>query len=509
MRLNLKNISAIILLACFITSCDLDTVPTASLETKDVFKDTKNAESVLRGAWQHLFNDGRTYASIGIGSSMLNDDFSGSDVVRTLSYGFSGSYQLTNGYGRGEYNTVLWDLMYDPINNCNNIIKYIDGVEGTIQDKELIKGQAFATRGFLYLYLASHYSFAIDKDPDAVCVPIYTEPTDYSIASTGNPASSVSEVYKQALDDLEEALKLIPSGFSHGSDPKTQYFPDHLVTLGLLARTNLYARNWQEAYNYAVEALKLNDYLMNEDEYKKGFNDFNNKEWMWAYSGTVTDNDACYLFHFKDCTTPGSYYTSVNADPWFKAMYQDGDYRKDLFNWGLTRNKNWALLNSKFKFKDINNMLADLVLMRSSEMYLIKAEAAARIAGKESEAQQTLQTLRNARMKSGLAATITETGDALIKEIWKERRKELWGEGFSLTDIIRNQQSVERKEYEETITVDGEDITVYGHSRVNFADNSQFEPNSKYYLFRIPEVEERNNKNLYSKYPRLSIYDIK
>ena len=33
-------------------------------------------------------------------------------------------------------------------------------------------------------------------------------------------------------------------------------------------------------------------------------------------------------------------------------------------------------------------MLADLVLMRTSEMYLIKAEAAAHLAGKEGEAPQ-------------------------------------------------------------------------------------------------------------------------
>ncbi|MDU1891229.1 MAG: RagB/SusD family nutrient uptake outer membrane protein [Dysgonomonas sp.] len=509
MKLNYKNIFVAILLACFTVSCDLDTTPTNAMETKAVFKDTKNAESVLRGAWRYIFNSGNTYASIGIGTNMLNDDFAGSDVVRTLSYGFSGSYQMTNGYGRGEYNSVLWNLMYTPINNCNNIIKYIDDVSGTNEDKERIKGQAYATRGYLYMYLASHYSFAIDKDPNAVCVPIYTEPTDVDVAKTGNPAASVSEVYKQALDDLGEALKLIPESYSRGSEATKQYMPDHLVTLGLLARTNLYARNWKEAYDNAVEALALNNYLMTEDEYKSGFSDCTNKEWMWAYSGTLDDSDACYLFHFKDCTSPESYYTSVNVDPWFKAMFEDGDYRKDLFNWGQTAYLNWALLNSKFKFKDAKNELGDIVLMRSSEMYLIKAEAAARIAGKETEAQQILQTIRNARMKSGTATPVTATGDDLIKEIWKERRKELWAEGFSLTDIIRNQQSVERKEYTEKIIVDGEEITVNGHTRLTFPDGSAFEPNSKYYLFRIPETEELQNKNLYSKYPRLSIYDQK
>lgn len=154
-------------------------------------------------------------------------------------------------------------------------------------------------------------------------------------------------------------------------------------------------------------------------------------------------------------------------------------------------------------------MLADLVMMRTSEIYLIKAEAAAHLAGKESIAQETLKALRDARMKEGkIAKAVTETGDDLIKEIWLERRKELWGEGFALTDLIRNQQSVERKEYEETITVDGKPITVKGHTILSLPDKTPFTPNSKYYLFRITEKEELQNSLLYSKYPRLPFYDL-
>ena len=112
-------------------------------------------------------------------------------------------------------------------------------------------------------------------------------------------------------------------------------------------------------------------------------------------------------------------------------------------------------------------------------------------------------------MKKGLsAAKVTETGDALIREIWKERRKELWGEGFSLTDIIRNQQSVERKEYYETISIDGKKVTLKGHTALSLPDGTPFVPNSVYYLFRIPEKEELQNVNLYSKYPRLADYDL-
>ena len=138
------------------------------------------------------------------------------------------------------------------------------------------------------------------------------------------------------------------------------------------------------------------------------------------------------------------------------------------------------------------------------------------------------------------AAEITATGDDLLKEIWLERRKELWGEGFALTDIIRNQQPVERKAWQhfvectynehedgsvtdktpivtetgDVIFADDKDeayqskycVILQGHSTVKLPDGTDFVPNSKYYLFRITEQEELQNLNLYNDHPKLDIY---
>lgn len=543
MKFNYKNICLAALAACSVTACDLDTAPTTSLEANAVFKNLENADRVIRGSWNYIFNSGSTYASIGYGAIMINDDFAGSDVVRTTSYGYSSSYNLTNGYGRGEINDVMWDMVYDPINNCNAVIKNIDGISGDQTEKNRIKGQAYATRGFLYMLLASHYSFAIDKDPDAVCVPIYTEPTDYDMATTGKPAASVSEVYEQALNDLKWGYDLIPEDYNRGSNATDQYKIDHTVVTGLRARASLYARKWEDAYKYADEAMKLkNSYLMSEAEYKSGFNNALNKEWMWGYSCTLDDNLPAYNFYYKDTTTPGGGYTNFNTDPYFKELFDKNDYRRDLFKWGLnTGYGECAMLNYKFLFADINNMLGDVIMMRVAEMYLIKAEAAAHISGKTGEAQTLLKELRDARMKEGFESpAVTATGDELLKEIWLERRKELWGEGFSLTDIIRNQQSVERKKFEKYAMADithdskGQEIRtpkldedgdvilapedasdeykekncmlISGHPTLKFPDGSDFEVNSKYYLFRITEKEELQNQNLYNDHPKLSIY---
>ena len=158
---------------------------------------------------------------------------------------------------------------------------------------------------------------------------------------------------------------------------------------------SLYARKWEDAYKYADEAMKLkNSYLMSEAEYKSGFNNALNKEWMWGYSCTLDDNLPAYNFYYKDTTTPGGGYTNFNTDPYFKELFDKNDYRRDLFKWGLnTGYGECAMLNYKFLFADINNMLGDVIMMRVAEMYLIKAEAAAHISGKTGEAQTLLKEL--------------------------------------------------------------------------------------------------------------------
>lgn len=109
----------------------------------------------------------------------------------------------------------------------------------------------------------------------------------------------------------------------------------------------------------------------------------------------------------------------------------------------------------------------------------------------------------------GGAKTFEEAGatqENLIKEILTERRKELWGEGFGLSDIIRNQLAVVRKPY---VDADGKDIKVTVvtpggvkevdakyHTALKFGDGSNFVPNSPYYIFVVPQAEEQNNPNL-------------
>lgn len=257
---------------------------------------------------------------------------------------------------------------------------------------------------------------------------------------------------------------------------------------------------------------------MTESEYKAGFNSVDNKEWIWGHAQTNDQSNASYQFHYLDTTTKGSYYYSFNVDPYFRDLFEDGDYRKDMLFWATDPGADvesaayvW-MRNSKFRFRDIENQLGDIVLMRVAEIYLINAEAKAHL--NDPDAINKLNDLKTARGAKTINTNLSQQD--LLETIWLERRKELWGEGFSLIDIIRNQQAVVRKTYPEGpidyIYTDenGQTHTLkkktQGHRFFNFPDKSAFCPNSKYYLYRITDAEELANKNLYKDHPKLSIY---
>lgn len=507
-----KYFLVLILSSSLFISCDLNTTPTTSLDAGIVFDRADDADKILIGSWAYLMETFNTYRNPGYASFLQTSDVMGSDVTANGKYGPTrDNYPFTGIYSKNTTNALSWTLAYATINNMNGIIKNIDNASGSTDDKNRIKGQAYALRGFIYLHLASFYSFAIDKDPNAVCVPIYTEPSDAS--TVGKPAASVSEVYAQAVSDLEEALSLIPANYVRSS----KYKVDTQVVLGLLSRANLYSRNWTKAKEYSDQLLARNNYLMTESEYKSGFNSVDNKEWIWGHPQTPDQSNASYAFNYWDTTTNGSGYFSFNLDPYFRDLFDDGDYRKSMMYWDVNPGSSQATTTdvwmryAKFKFRE--DFTGDIVLMRTSEIYLINAEAKARL--NDPDAVIRLNDLKRAR--NAQTVSLDLSGQPLLDAIWLERRKELWGEGFSLVDIIRNQQKVVRKQYNELTPInytytDSEGVThtvpkyPKGHSIFKFPDGSDFAPNSKYYLYRITDSEETENPNLYSLHPKLDLY---
>jgi hypothetical protein len=85
--------------------------------------------------------------------------------------------------------------------------------------------------------------------------------------------------------------------------------------------------------------------------------------------------------------------------------------------------------------------MGDVPYMRAAEMYLIEAEAKARLndAAGASKALFDLIKTRDANYVQS-----TKTGDALIEEILTHRRIELWGEGHRFLDLKRTNAALNR-----------------------------------------------------------------
>ena len=142
-------------------------------------------------------------------------------------------------------------------------------------------------------------------------------------------------------------------------------------------------------------------------------------------------------------------YTSYHYDGYYSegkseaySFFDAGSYDLADFDFIHYRAGHFSLYS---KFPRMNSIpgvsmgsvgLARPTLMRTSEMYLIKAECEARgEGGGAAAAQQTLLVIQQRAQPSAMLST--NIGEALLDEVLMERRKELVGEGFRMYDILR------------------------------------------------------------------------
>ena len=476
----------------------LNTSPSDAVSEDIVLKNVDNLATISEGTWASMMDDfyGGTYSNPGFKTIALTSDAMADDVALiTTKYGFPTAYRFTQMNDKTQARvSAIWGQLYKIINNSNIIIANADKVEGDETAKKVLKGQALALRANTYLTIASFYQFSYLKDSLAKTAPIYTEPTTASTA--GNPKASLKEIYDLIFSDLLQAKDLLA-----GYERPAKYKINADVVNGLLARAYLNTGRWALAAA-AADAAQQDYPLMAPSEYSKGCNDVNNSEWIWGHPEIPSQSDGSYSFHFLDVSSASSYYYSFMADPLFGELFTAGDIRKTLFSWdGSAAAREGYLQYKKFKFKA--DQTADLVLMRSAEALLIKAEGYAR-SGNLAEGITALNQLRSAR--GATLFTGTSQSD-LVNEILTERRKELWGEGFGLSDIIRNQLAVVRKPYVDAsgndikvtvVTPDGtsKQVAAKYHTALKFSDGTDFVPNSPYYIFALPQAEEQNNPNL-------------
>ena len=440
----------------FTTSCKkeyLETKPTDQYSDVTVFSSTTNAYSALNGIHRMMYEQsGNYYTAYGqdkCGQQSINivADVLGDDVLLPNS---------TNSYYRGIYQwldsrneTAAWPryvytYYYMIIVNANMILKNIDAATGTDADKKLIKGQALAYRGWAHSMLVQFYAKRYDaatKPNSQLGVPIMIDNV-----TVGLKRSTVEEVYTQINKDLDESIVNLTGAVARSS--KSHF--DVGVVKGIKARVALTMQDWANAAKYASEA-RSGYSLMTNAEYIAGFNATTNREWMWG--SKVQDDQTNYFYGFFAFMSGNAPSTNIKQTP--KVINADlynlipaTDVRKKCWDpTGVNVPAPSGGLKAKYgilKFLTTTplttSFMGDPVYMRAGEMYLIEAEAKARL--NDATAQDILFTLVNNRNPSYVKST--NSGQALVDEILLQRRMELWGEGFRFFDLKRLNQSLNR-----------------------------------------------------------------
>jgi hypothetical protein len=451
MKKILYTITLAVAISLFSVSCNkdyLDTFPTDQIGAERALENTANAMASLNGIHRSMYFQWANQGEAGEGSMNINRDMLGEDLVMTSSGNgwYNTTYQWTA--HRGETNSVAyfpWRMYYRITANANLIINNIGKATGNPTLKNAIKGEALCYRAWSHFQLVQLYG----KRYDASATPNSQPGVPIMLTNNydGQPRNTVGEVYKQVIQDLDSAIIYL-TGYTRAN-------PSHFnvnVAKGIRARVALTMQDWATAATMASQARTGSGItLMTNTDYKAGFNNYATKEWIWG-SQVITDQTT-YFYSFFAYMSRNFSSTNIRGNPKAisSALYNNPaftatDVRKANFDptglhasLGLTSDFTKKLYTSqKFLAAGGADSRGDVVYMRAAEMYLIEAEAYARMGGQDAAAQTALNTLRQNRetVPANYVAS-TKTGQALIDEILLNRRLELWGEGFRFTDLKR------------------------------------------------------------------------
>lgn len=134
----------------------------------------------------------------------------------------------------------MWSYPYAVINRANVLLNAIEtGALPTGDELNNAKGEALALRALCHFNLLITYGKPYFVENGATPGVVLVK--DVLSADDLPGRSTVAEGYEMVINDLEEALKCI------GTEVKDGRFNSWAVK-GLLARVNLYKRDWDKAF---------------------------------------------------------------------------------------------------------------------------------------------------------------------------------------------------------------------------------------------------------------------
>lgn len=432
----------------------LETQPTTSVSGSSLTSTPDAALVSLNGIYRSMYTagwstTGNTHQCFGISAYNLMADVMGEDCIMAASgsgwFWYDCLYNVKARYTSGAWRSYdLWNAYYTWVSNANYLLAAEETISGSTTDVNYVMGQAYAIRAYSYFMLAQTFARTYKGHESEKCVPIYTEPT--TPQTEGQPRSTVQEVYAQITSDINKACELLKE-----TSTKDKSHIGYDVALGIKARIALVMEDWAAAKEASLAAISASSAKIVDVDSFKGLNSVDYKNVMWG-AKVIADQVGMYASFFSHMDADAGKYGASARKVINSELYAKMSPTDSRRAWWNAEDETQPLQQEKFKFADISTWMGDYVWMRIEEMYLIAAEAQARL-GNETEAKTLLSTLMakrdsgyNCSAKTGLALgkTTDDWTGSLLEEILIQRRIELWGEFGRVYDIRRLKQGFVR-----------------------------------------------------------------
>lgn len=407
--------------------------------------------------------------------------------------------------------TGPWSSLYSAIGSINFYLPRVDALlakgEMSAADAKMIslsRAEAHFFRAYYYAKMfdiyCQTYSDAL-KDQPALGLPLVTEYYPTADRSKYPGRSTMAETFNLIYSDLkiaEDAILKHEESEKDNLTPGSPYLNSWTIK-AFRARLALLQGNKADAVKYAQEVINSGLYEL------AGLSDY---AAIWLADDPVKEVIMQPFLNETEASDFGAfgdaYWTKKDGkSAWYIpsnstiSMYDKKDVRLGVF----IENRDLSITGSNVPTKCFtkfpgntayaNNSKAKGVNapkpFRISEMYLIVAECA-----DEATANAALNAIRKARIR--LWKDKTYSGDELVQQVRLERKKELIGEGFRLSDLRRWKEGFVRDN--ETPTPNFSSATFGIDYYVAGAQSLEYKPGDYRLTWPIPLSEMQTNPQL-------------
>ncbi len=470
-----RSIVLLSLLTVIGCSDELETTSKTSLSSATVFSTEARIEGLANGLYKSLKT-----ANLYSGYLILYGDLRAEDFVCRTENALTGGYVWSNTFTNTTGDIAnTWGQLYAAVNNINT---FIDGVSISNVISEAQKnhylGEAYFLRGLAYYHLVTLYATPYTKDDGASKgIPLRLL-AENSSEHNDLERSSVSDVYKQIIQDLDNAERLLPESYETNLLNTTRAHRNTAIAL----KTRVYLSKGE--YTKVVdEAKKIVPQTAAPFSATSGVHSALQEDITTVFGGNYTTTESILSFPMTSSDAP----LGVSLSETFYANRID--YVLNSSETGIISDKSWREndrrrsfvvfnqdigQNTLAKYKKVSPSVDYVPAIRYSEILLNYAEASAST-GNVALAVQLLQAVRHRSDETYAFSAENLAAGQIISTIAKEKRIELLGEGLRASDILRKLETFPSKP------------TLSSMNPISVS------PNDDNYIFPIPNSEIQTN----------------